>query len=46
MFWCYFWYWKYGNCYIFNLGLIENGIKFFVMNMDRVGFNNGKWFYV
>ncbi|PFX30949.1 Amiloride-sensitive sodium channel subunit gamma-2 [Stylophora pistillata] len=42
MLWRQFWHWNYGNCFILNSGLTENGTKVpAVMNSDRGGPNNG-----
>ncbi|XP_078379821.1 acid-sensing ion channel 2-like isoform X1 [Oculina patagonica] len=35
--WRHFWHWKYGNCFVFNSGLAQNGSKVPVMKVDRAG---------
>ncbi|KAJ7385276.1 hypothetical protein OS493_016347 [Desmophyllum pertusum] len=35
--WRHFWHWKYGNCYIFNSGVAQDGRKLPVMKIDRAG---------
>ncbi|XP_068692090.1 acid-sensing ion channel 1C-like [Montipora foliosa] len=35
--WRHFWHWKYGNCYVFNSGLTENGTKVPIMTANRAG---------
>lgn len=42
--WRRFWHWKYGNCYVFNSGLMENGTEVPVMKVDKAGPNHGEFF--
>lgn len=35
--WRHFWHWKYGNCFVFNSGLAQNGSKLPVMKVDKAG---------
>lgn len=39
--WRGFWHWKYGNCYVFNSGLMKNGTEVPVMKVDKAGPNHG-----
>lgn len=42
--WRRFWHWKYGNCYVFNSGLMDNGTEVPVMKVDKAGPNHGEFF--
>lgn len=40
-FWSKFWHYKYGNCYVFNMGLTSSGMKSSILKSNKAGPSHG-----